>query len=338
MNSIRLSICISTLNRGAFLGETLESILPQLTDEIELLILDGASTDNTQEVATSFAARCPRLKYIRLETGEGFDEKYCRLGEIAAGDYCWMFADDDLLKPGAVAAVMEAMRKDYSLIVVNAEVRSKDLAVCLKRKRINAAQDRTYAPTSPDLDHLLADTGMHLTYIGGIVMKRSVWNQRERQKYFGTLFVHVAVIFQDPLPGDVLFLAYPWIIIRYGNALWTPRSFEIWMFTFPQLVWSFSHFANWAKQRVELREPWRCWHRLLMARAMGHYSRNEYSRWLEQRFRSPSERLLGRMIATVPIAPLNFMARFLAKWILRKSPSMTLYDLERWRSPSNSAG
>ena len=333
---IRLSICISTLNRAELLAETLESIAPQITDEVELLILDGASTDNTQEIIAAFAARCPRLRSVRLDKGEGFDEKYCRLAELAAGEYCWMFADDDLLKPGAVAAVLEATRKDYSLIVVNAEVRSKDLAVCLQPRRINFQQDRTYSPTPSDFDHLLADTAMYLTYIGAIVIKRMLWNQRERQKYFGTIFVHVAVIFQSPLPADALVMTHPWIVIRYGNALWTPRGFEVWMFTFPELVWSFTHFADWAKQRVERREPWRCWHRLLMARAMGHYSGNEYSRWLERRFRSPLEKIFGRTVAAVPIAPLNFLARFLVKWILRKSPSITLYDLERWRGSSAS--
>jgi hypothetical protein len=110
------------------------------------------------------------------------------------------------------------------------------------------------------------------------------------------------------------------------------------MFTFPQLVWSFSHFADWAKRRVVRREPWRGWHRLLMARALGQYSDNEYSCWLERRFSSPLEKLFGRMIAALPITPLNLLARFLAKWILRKSPSMTLYDLEHWRSPCKSAG
>jgi abequosyltransferase len=331
---IRLSICISTINRGGLLAETLESIVPELTDEVELLILDGASTDNTQEVVGSFVARSPRVRCVRLEKAGGFDEKYCLLGELAAGEYCWMFADDDLLKPGAVAAVLEATRQDYSLIVVNAEVRSKDLAVCLQPTRINVPQNRAYSPTSTDFDHLLADTAMYLTYIGGIVIKRAVWNQRERQKYFGTLFVHIAVIFQSPLPGKSLVMAHPWIVIRYGNALWTPRSFELWMFTFPELIWSFPHFANWAKRKVERQEPWRCWHRLLMARAIGNYSSAEYSRWLEQRFRSALARLCGRTIAAMPIGPLNWLARFVAKWILRKSPSITLYDLERWRSSS----
>jgi glycosyltransferase involved in cell wall biosynthesis len=331
MSTIRLSICISTLNRGEFIGETLASIIPQLTDESELIVLDGASTDNTKEVVEDYAARCPKLNYVRLEQGLGFDEKYCRLVEMARGEFCWLFADDDLLKPGAVVAVLEAIRRDYSLIVVNAEVASKDLGICLQSRRVSSREDRVYSSSQPDRDELLAATCMYLTYIGAIVVKRAVWNQRERAKYFGTLFVHVAVIFQSPLPGDTLVLEHPWIVIRYGNALWTPRSFEIWMFSFPELVWSFPDFSDQAKNRVEKREPWRCWHRLLMERAMGHYSLHEYRRWLEARFRSPFARLIARFIAATPAGLLNFLARFTVKWLFRKSPSMTLYDLERWR-------
>jgi len=163
MNPIRLSICISTLNRGSFIGETLESIISQLTEEVELLILDGASTDNTRQVVESYAARCPLLQYIRLGTGEGFDEKYCRLAELARGQYCWMFADDDLLKPGAVAAVIEATCKDYSLIIVNAEVRTKELSICLQERRVKAVADRVYTPNARDRDQLLADTAVYLT-------------------------------------------------------------------------------------------------------------------------------------------------------------------------------
>jgi abequosyltransferase len=336
MSRIRLSICISTLNRGDFIGETLASIIPQLTDESELIVLDGASTDNTRKVVEHYAARCPKLNYVRLEHGLGFDEKYCRLAEMAQGEFCWLFADDDLLKPGAVAAVLEATRKDYTLIVVNAEVASKNLDICLQRRRVSNQKDRVYSSSQTDRDDLLADTCMYLTYIGAIVIKRAVWNQRERAKYFGTLFVHVAVIFQSPLPGDTLVLEHPWIVIRYGNALWTPRSFEIWMFSFPELVWSFPDFSDQAKNRVEKREPWRCWHRLLMERAMGHYSMHEYERWLQARFHSPVERLIGRLIAAIPARLLNSLARFTVRWVFRKSPSMTLYDLERWQPPPTS--
>jgi len=148
------------------------------------------------------------------------------------------------------------------------------------------------------------------------------------------MFVHVAVIFQSPLPDHVLLMAHPWIVIRYGNALWTPRSFEIWMFRFPELIWSFSDFAEWAKKKAVAREPWRSSGQLLIERAMGHYSIEEYNRWLKVRFPSAMQRLFGRLIAAAPAAPLNWLARFITKWVFRKSPSMTLYDLERAGQPN----
>ena len=45
-----VSICIPTLNRGDFISETLDSITSQITNDIEIIILDGGSTDNTKEV------------------------------------------------------------------------------------------------------------------------------------------------------------------------------------------------------------------------------------------------------------------------------------------------
>ena len=329
MSAVRLSICIATLNRAALIGETLESIVSQITPEVEVVVVDGASTDNTEEVVKGIAARCPGLRYVRLDQKGGVDQDYCKAVELACGEYCWLFTDDDLLKPGAIATVLAATHGDYSLIVVNAEVRTADLSVCLQPRRIRLAQNRIYPPSAPERHHLLADTGDYLSFIGGVVMKRAVWNQRERAKYFGTVFIHMGVIFQSPLPGEALVLAQPWIIIRYGNAQWVARSFEIWMFKWPNLVWSFPDYPDWAKQRVMPREPWRSLPRLLLSRALGHYSVKEYHTWLKPRLSSPWPRTVLHAIAVVPIGPLNWLARF-GCWTLRKVPSITFLDLKAW--------
>ena len=47
---IKLSICIATLIQRSFLRETLESIIPQMKKNIEIIVIDGASTDNTEEI------------------------------------------------------------------------------------------------------------------------------------------------------------------------------------------------------------------------------------------------------------------------------------------------
>ena len=143
-------------------------------------------------------------------------------------------------------------------------------------------------------------------------MKREVWNQREQAKYIGTDFMHMCMVFQSVLPAEALLLAHPWVVIRYGNALWTSRSFEVWMFLWPQLVWMLPGVADWAKKKVEAREPWRSYRRLVIARGMGQYSLKDYEKWLKPRIQSPVRRALTRAIAAIPFGPLNLFGRFCA--------------------------
>ena len=55
------------------------------------------------------------------------------------------------------------------------------------------------------LDRLFADLERDLVmYVGSYIIKREVWLTRERQRYYGTLFIHVATIFQKALPRKSL--------------------------------------------------------------------------------------------------------------------------------------
>jgi len=60
-------VAICTRNRVRFLKRAVESVLPQMTGETELLIVDNASTDETPEVAARLAADNPRVKVCREE-------------------------------------------------------------------------------------------------------------------------------------------------------------------------------------------------------------------------------------------------------------------------------
>ena len=50
MSKAELSICIPAKNFGQFIGETLDSIIQQANKNVEIVVLDGGSTDNTQEI------------------------------------------------------------------------------------------------------------------------------------------------------------------------------------------------------------------------------------------------------------------------------------------------
>ena len=306
MTTPRLSICIATLNRAAFIGETLHSIISQATDDVEVVVVDGASIDGTDEVVRRHQQLFRGLRYFRQPAAGGVDQDFDRAVALAEGEYCWLMSDDDLLKQGAVETVLAATQRGFALIVVNSEVRDTALGEVLEANRLNVHADRVYHPN--EAEGLFVDTVGYLSFIGGVVIRRAVWLARERPRYFGSLFIHVGVIFQGPLPADALVIARPLISIRFGNELWTPRTFEIWMFKWPGLVWSFAQFSAATKRRVCPREPWRRARTLAVYRARGAFSTAEYSRWLEPLLTSPWRRLLARTVARLPARPLALLA------------------------------
>jgi glycosyltransferase involved in cell wall biosynthesis len=328
----RLSICIATMNRGSFLGQTLDSILAQATDEVEVVVVDGGSVDDTGEVVRRRQERFPRLRYFRLPAPGGVDQDFDRAVQQAEGRHCWLMSDDDLVKPGALAAVLAATARGYALVVVNAEVRDAALDEVLEANRLNIDADRQYRPE--DAERLFVDTAGYLSFIGGVVIDREVWRAREPRRYFGSLFIHVGVIFQSPLPGDALAIAQPLVSIRFGNALWTARTFEIWMFKWPEMVWSLPHFSDAAKRRVCPREPWRRLRTLLVNRARGAFSTAEYRKWLEPRLTSGPQRLLARAVAGLPPRPLAVLAAIYYSMFYGRSRGLLADSLGvRWPSP-----
>jgi glycosyltransferase involved in cell wall biosynthesis len=336
-SKIKLSICIPTLNRGSFIGATLESIVSQVTDEVEILIVDGGGTDNTKELVTKFQQGVPSLRYVCSKaqnsgtnpvthSGAGFDRDCSLAVELAQGEYCWLFTDDDLLKPGAIQKVLEATRHQYELIVVNAEVRSADLSQTLEAARVRLTADRIYTPT--EWENLFSDTAIYLSFVGGVVIKRQVWNAREKEPYIGTGFIHFGVVFQSPLQGDALVVAEPLIEIRYGDALYmrTSRYFEIWMFIWPKLIWSLPSLSESSKRLVCPREPWRKKRTLLLYRANGVFSIQEYNGWLRNRFDSRWERVVPRVIASLPGSALNLLG-IMRYFLSGRLPGQVLVDL-----------
>jgi abequosyltransferase len=306
MGDITLSFCITTRNREPYIGTTLENIVSQATDEVEIVVLDAASADGTRETVEGFARRFPLLRYFRQDTNEGVDRDYDRTVELARGKYCWMMSDDDALTPGAVAEVLGHCREGLDLIVVNAEDRDAGLGEILGERRLPFTEDRLYRPS--DTDRLFSEAAHHLSFIPSVVIRRDLWLSRARAPYFGSLFVHVGVIFQDRLPGNALVVSRPLVSVRNANVSWAARSFEIWMFKWPALVWSFGGISVRAREAVTPLEPWKGTKALLTYRAMAAYSLEEYRRWIAPVPASPFRKALAWAIGAAPGRMVNALA------------------------------
>ncbi|MBK5273829.1 MAG: glycosyltransferase family 2 protein [Desulfuromonadales bacterium] len=95
----RVSILIPVYNRDALIGPCIQSAIDQTISDIEIIVIDNASTDNTWEVCKSFAARDPRVRIFRNETNIGPVRNWQRCIDEARADIGKIIFSDDLIDP-----------------------------------------------------------------------------------------------------------------------------------------------------------------------------------------------------------------------------------------------
>lgn len=119
MDNIKISVCMPTRNRAGFIGQAIESVISQADDSIEIVIVDGASTDNTPDVVQKYRQRFKNLVYCRQEINGGVDQDMAKAITLSRGEYCWLFSDDDMLKPGALRRITEEIKSGYEIYLCN---------------------------------------------------------------------------------------------------------------------------------------------------------------------------------------------------------------------------
>ena len=322
MDKIKLSICIATYNRSQYIAETLNSIIPQLNDQIEVIILDGASPDNTRQVMETYS-RHPQVRYFREEKNQGVDRDYDKAVAYARGEYCWLFTDDDLLKLNAIRDVLLYLQTGCNLLILNSEIKDAQLDKTLKVKSLED-DDYTAAVIA---DSFFQKFAFHLTFIGYVVIKRELWQHRNRNLYFGTAFIHIGVIFQSPPIENILFKSKPLLTIRYGNAMWTPQGFQIWMHNWPRLIWSFDGFSEQAREAITPLKPYENIRMLIYQRALGALTIKEYFKFLFLKSSFVSN-MTGLIITVMPGSLINLIVYLYFKKF-RKDNTLSIYDLKR---------
>lgn len=296
--NVRLSICVATLNRCEFLVETIEKFASQMLDGVELVVVDGGSTDATQSRMQSASKQYQWLKYHRLHTNGGLDADYDKSVRLARGEYCWMFSDDDWPLPGAVETIFRACEQGHDFIFVDAHVRDVGMQNIILERR--SRFDKDMVIPAGDSSTLFRLTGAALSFIGSCIIKREIWLSRDCESFYGYYFPHIAVLFQKSLSGTSLLLYSPHVAIRYGNATWTASAFRIWMILWPELIWRMPALSDEAKCSVTQRHPWRQSSMLLWQRAKGTYTHKQYRDFLAALPMPWATRLRIQFISLIP--------------------------------------
>jgi glycosyltransferase involved in cell wall biosynthesis len=125
-------------NHEAFVKDAIQSILDQTYENIEIIVYDDKSTDNSHIIISDFIVDHPKIKFFRSETNLGNCKAFnCALNH-ANGTFIIDLAADDMLTPDRVTVGVKSFNKlgkEYGVHYSNAHITDEtSLSITKERK------------------------------------------------------------------------------------------------------------------------------------------------------------------------------------------------------------
>ncbi len=174
--AVRFSVIVPAYNSAGYVRDAIDSVLAQTHASLEVVVVDDGSSDGTREVLGAYAAD-PRVRCLFLDRSHGGPSRPRNAGIAAARGEVFVVLDaDDLLRPGALASVEEALRlaPDAGLVFFNSAMvdfaSGQALGKCLDE--YGSFWQLHRRPVGPDV-YVIDDTRLHAQMIETNFIKTS---------------------------------------------------------------------------------------------------------------------------------------------------------------------
>ena len=104
----KVSVIVPVYNSEQELRDCLDSLVEQTEKDIEIIVIDDGSTDNSPEIEAEYQKKYPNVKVYRNERNLGQSETRNRGIELAEGDYIAFLDSDDYVNPGMYEELYQA--------------------------------------------------------------------------------------------------------------------------------------------------------------------------------------------------------------------------------------
>ncbi|MBQ3101713.1 glycosyltransferase family 2 protein [bacterium] len=153
-----VSVIIPAYNHENYVQETINSIINQTYQNIELIIVDDGSSDSTWQKICALEDKCKeRFCNISFETqeNEGTCATLNKLLSKAQGEFVYFIASDDIAKPEAIEIELDFLKNNpnYGLVVGNSEIIDYDGKICYWDKKRNIEYNKNKAKYKTFVDH-----------------------------------------------------------------------------------------------------------------------------------------------------------------------------------------
>ena len=111
-NIIKVSIIVPVYNSQSYLKECIKSLLSQTLKEIEIILINDGSTDNSLQILSNFALKDSRIKIISKENNTGMSDARNLGLEISNGEFIGFVDSDDFVQKETFEIAYKAAKKD----------------------------------------------------------------------------------------------------------------------------------------------------------------------------------------------------------------------------------
>lgn len=129
-DAVLVTVICSCYNHEKFVTESIQSVLNQSHKNIQLIVVDDCSTDNSVSIIENFIVDFPEIIFIKNKTNLGLTKSVTNAMLYAEGDYFIDLAADDFLLPNCIEIQLSAFKnssyKNLALVYGNAELITED--------------------------------------------------------------------------------------------------------------------------------------------------------------------------------------------------------------------
>ena len=188
-----LSICIPTFNRAELLSYSLTQILKVILNfqvEIEIIVSDNNSTDNTKEIVADLKNNHPNLIYFKNTENIGFNYNILKIiDHYANGEFCWIIGDDDFIYNHSISKLLKILKGFDKIDFVYTNYDLKDIDEIRRIFDNKGELNRNYNINSPNgyfckFDEIIAkeyrSSNMLLTFISTTIFRTSMLRNTDK--------------------------------------------------------------------------------------------------------------------------------------------------------------
>lgn len=110
------SVVIPAYKCASYIGETLDSVLGQTYPELEIMVVNDCSPDNSEEVILEYCSRDARIKYLKNEANQGVAETRNRGIRAATGEWIALVDSDDCWESNKIEAQIQLLKEKSAVL------------------------------------------------------------------------------------------------------------------------------------------------------------------------------------------------------------------------------